>query len=102
MYSVYLSGGPLVYPLFFDYPEDDNCFIGIENTYMLGDSIKVSPVLDKGLGDLDNFTSYFPSGAWADLNNQSNILNSTGQNIILDSAFGYTNIHLKAGKIIPY
>ena len=41
-------GGPLVYPLFFDYPLDDNCFSDIEHTYMLGDAIKVSPVLEAG------------------------------------------------------
>ena len=53
MYKVYLKGGALVYPLFFDYPEDDQCFERIEDTFMLGDALKVSPVLDQGLGDLD-------------------------------------------------
>jgi alpha-glucosidase (family GH31 glycosyl hydrolase) len=49
MYSVYRDGGALVKPLFFDYPTDDNCFTKIEDTFMLGDSIKVSPVLDAGV-----------------------------------------------------
>jgi alpha-glucosidase (family GH31 glycosyl hydrolase) len=48
MYKVYLKGGALVYPLFFDYPEDDKCFEDVEHTYMLGDAIKVSPVLEAG------------------------------------------------------
>lgn len=46
MYKVYLYGGSLIRPLFFDYPTDDNCFNNIEDTYMLGDAIKVSPVLE--------------------------------------------------------
>jgi alpha-glucosidase (family GH31 glycosyl hydrolase) len=58
MYKVYREGGSLVYPLFFDYPEDDKVFDVSEETYMLGDAIKVSPVLDKGVND--TFKSYFP------------------------------------------
>lgn len=45
MYKVYRFGGSMVYPMFFDYPNDDSTFQDIENTYMFGDSIKVSPVL---------------------------------------------------------
>lgn len=66
MYKVYLYGGSLVKPLFFDYPEDDNCFNNTEDTFMLGDSIKVSPVLDPNV--TGEFSSYFPNGTWADLN----------------------------------
>ena len=77
MYKVYLYGGPLVRPLFYDYPNDDNVFQDIESTYMLGDSIKVSPVLEAGVtGD---YQSYFPSGTWVDLNNYTNVIVSTGE-----------------------
>jgi len=58
MYKVYREGGALVYPLFFDYPEDDKAFDVNEDTFMLGDAIKVSPVLDKGV--INTFKSYFP------------------------------------------
>jgi alpha-glucosidase (family GH31 glycosyl hydrolase) len=58
MYNTYLNGGSLVKPLFFDYPTDDNCFKNTDNTFMLGDSIKVSPVLTAGVNG--TYTSYFP------------------------------------------
>jgi alpha-glucosidase (family GH31 glycosyl hydrolase) len=46
-------GGAVVRPLFFDYPNDDNTFNNVESTYMLGDSIKVSPILVPGMKDGD-------------------------------------------------
>jgi alpha-glucosidase (family GH31 glycosyl hydrolase) len=49
MYQVFREGGALVKPLFFDYPTDDEAFENIDNTFMLGDALKVSPVLDKNV-----------------------------------------------------
>ena len=65
-------------PLLFDYPEDDNCFTGVEETYMLGDSIKVSPVLQQGLKDGDQYNVYFPQGLWHDLNDPKQIIDKSG------------------------
>ncbi len=45
MYKVYREGGSLVRPMFFDYPEDTKVYDDIEHTFMLGEAIKVSPVL---------------------------------------------------------
>ena len=53
MYLSYRVGGSVVKPMFFDYPQDDKCFTDIEHTYMLGDSIKVSPILVPGMKDGD-------------------------------------------------
>lgn len=74
LYKVYLEGGAVVRPLFFDYPTDDKCFEDLEHTYMLGDSIKVSPVLDAGV--TLTYKSYFPKGKWVDLNNYTTIIDS--------------------------
>lgn len=51
MYQVYREGGALVRPLFFDYPNDDQCFNDASRTFMLGDAIKVSPILESGVAD---------------------------------------------------
>lgn len=32
-------------PLFFDNPGDDNAFNNIEDTFMIGDALKISPCL---------------------------------------------------------
>lgn len=43
---------------------------------MLGDSIKVSPVLT-AKGDETTFESYFPQGVWRDLNDWTKVINTT-------------------------
>jgi alpha-glucosidase (family GH31 glycosyl hydrolase) len=100
MYKVYLEGGALVRPLFFDYPTDDKCFEDLEHTYFLGDSIKVSPVLTSGV--TDKYKAYFPAGKWVDLNNYTTVIDSTGDYVDLENNLAGTNIHLKSGKIIPF
>ena len=55
-------------PLFFDAPSDDAAFDHYQDTYMLGDSIKVSPILNQGVNDGDVYQSYFTAGVWYDLN----------------------------------
>ena len=47
---VHKEGGTCFDPLMFHYPQDDNNFIndptnGTEHTFLVGDAIKVSPVL---------------------------------------------------------
>jgi alpha-glucosidase (family GH31 glycosyl hydrolase) len=94
-----------VKPHFYDYPEDDETFNNPDHTYMLGDSIKVSPVLKQGLRDGDTFEVYFPKGKWYDLTNMKTIVDTTAQNgayVKLNASNTSTNIHLKAGKIIPF
>jgi alpha-glucosidase len=53
LYYVYRYGGAMVKPHFYDFPEDDNAFNDPDHTYMLGDSIKVSPILKQGLKEGD-------------------------------------------------
>jgi alpha-glucosidase (family GH31 glycosyl hydrolase) len=77
MYQVFREGGALVRPLFFDYPTDDQAFDNVDNNFMLGDALKVSPVLDQGV--TGPYQSYFPAGQWFDLNN---MLSTNGSNII--------------------
>jgi len=63
-------GGQLVYPLLYDYPEDDMTLDNIEQTFMLGDAVKVSPVLTAKQNESDTkFDAYFPQGVWRNLNN---------------------------------
>lgn len=53
LYRTYRVGGAIVRPLIFDNPTDTQTYNNVEETYMLGDSIKVSPVLRQGLKDGD-------------------------------------------------
>jgi len=61
----------------FHYPQDDNNFLvnGTEHTFIVGDAIKVSPVLEPNATMID---SYFPNGYWVDLNDYSKVVNASG------------------------
>ena len=85
MYSVFRLGGSLVKPLFFDYPNDPETFNNNDITFMLGDALKISPVLAEGMSPGDNFTSYFPAGMWYNLSSEFDhfAFNSTGEYINL-------------------
>jgi len=63
MYTLFheneLNGSPPNRPLWFEFPSDVNTF-GIDETFMLGDSLLVAPVHDKGATSL---SVYFPGDA---------------------------------------
>ena len=91
-------------PLFFEFPDDENAYYNVENTYMIGNAIKFTPVLK---ADGDRTISYFPNIKWAELEKFSIIMNYTdravnGQNITLKtSASDPLALHLRSGCILP-
>lgn len=54
---------PFVRPLFFDYPDDEITW-SISDTYLLGRSLLVAPVLEEGL---EQRALYLPQGEWIEL-----------------------------------
>ena len=56
------TGMPMVRPLFFQYPEEEECYL-INDEYLLGPDILVAPVLDKGVSQR---SVYLPAGLWKD------------------------------------
>lgn len=92
MYSAYRMGGSVVRPLFMDYPNDNNSHYYSDSTYMLGDSIKVSPVLTQGKKEGDTFTVWFPQGKWYSLQKID------GANMIEDLTKGGNWVNLKASN----
>ena len=59
------SGTTCVDPLFFHYPEIPELYnMSMESTFIVGDAIKVSPVLEKQQEGQKEFTSFFPQGRW--------------------------------------
>ena len=104
MFAANYTGGQLVYPLYYDYPEDETALDNIEDSYMLGDAIKISPRIDPiQEGRQPKFQSYFPKGIWRDLNDYRNMVNASsgGKWVELSKIDGMTQIHLKEGKVIP-
>lgn len=88
-------------PMFFDYPSEPNSYLDVEKNILLGDSIKVSVVLDQGEGS----TFYFPGSGqtWCPIwpkykfdcypGNSRQIMAS----VKLDEILSY----IKSGSIIP-
>ncbi len=56
------TGMPMVKPLFFDYPSDQNTYT-IDDEFLLGDKYLVCPVFTAGATSRD---VYLPSGTWTD------------------------------------
>ena len=78
MYMTHTNGGSLARPLFFDFPTDDGSFndASISQTFMLGDSVKVSPIL-ASLKDGEKYIAYFPPGKWVNIYDPSSIIDAT-------------------------
>ncbi len=57
------TGAPVMRPLFYDFPEDKACW-GVEDSYMFGPDLLVSPVMEAGAAERE---VYLPAGtAWTD------------------------------------
>ena len=50
-------------PLWYNFPNDPNTF-NIDQQFMLGDSLLISPVLQPGVSEV---SAYFPQGRWFSL-----------------------------------
>jgi len=90
-------------PLLFHYPEDDEVYKNIEHTFLVGDALKVSPVLSSSN---ETFKSYFPAGGdWVSMQNYSDIVklndSTKGQYVDLDATTKTVNVHLRPGYMVP-
>lgn len=74
LFEVSQWGGTCFDPLFYYYPDDDNLFDNIEESFMIGGALKVSPILAPNVTVYD---SYFPAGIWVSLRDFSNIIDTT-------------------------
>ncbi|CAH8537254.1 unnamed protein product [Schistosoma bovis] len=54
------NGQPVMAPMWFHFPKDVNTY-GLDDQYMIGEAVLVSPVTDQGAGYVQ---LYFPKGTW--------------------------------------
>lgn len=54
------KGYPVMRPVFFDYPDDENCY-SLGEEYMFGDDIIFAPIVNRGQTEK---TVYLPEGEW--------------------------------------
>jgi alpha-D-xyloside xylohydrolase len=60
------TGAPVMRPMFYDYPEDENCY-ALGDQYMFGEDILFAPIVTQGQIDRK---VYLPSGIWIDVNDK--------------------------------
>lgn len=89
-------------PMLFHYPDYDLSYENIEHTFMFGNAVKVSPVLEaKPESGEYKFDSYFPKGNWIDLNDMSVLAVEASKTISLTPS-DHPIAHLAPGAIIPF
>lgn len=91
----YLTGIPIVRPLFFG-DKDDPALENNTESYMFGESFLVSPVLREGVREK---TLYLPQGKWIEF--WSDDIYSGGQRVTVDAPLPQIPLFVKPGSIIP-
>lgn len=102
-FDIYQNGGSFWRPLFFEFSNDE-CLKNIEETFMIGKSVKVTPVL-KSLKEGEMIKSYIPPHSrFIDLVDWTTILDggSTGGYKLVNPRWEYPLVHLRDGRILPY
>ena len=95
-------GGTCLQPLEFLYDIPVNQYSNplLEQTFMVGQRVKVSPIL-QNLNGKQVYSSYFPAGKWVNLADWAEVI--TGKDASVQLPVRTTaNAHLAPGAIIPY
>jgi alpha-glucosidase (family GH31 glycosyl hydrolase) len=96
MYKAHVKGLMVIRPLAFEYPTDDNARL-IEDQYMVGDALMVSPVLNKNAIARE---VYFPEEDWYDLPTGKIIDGNLPRYVNLPTPLNSVPIHIRGGKIV--
>ncbi|MEO1029766.1 MAG: TIM-barrel domain-containing protein [Bacteroidota bacterium] len=92
----HIEGAPLMRPLFFEEPENKDLFT-YSKTYLWGQDILVSPVLEAGKKEQE---VYFPKGSnWFDIESDEIIEGGQTKTVKLNEAF--IPVYVRAGAFIP-
>ena len=96
-----VSGTPVMRPLFFEFPKEQNAYEYSNSEFMLGSAILVIPVLEE---NVTSVKGYFPDGKWYDYEAKSgkspvNTIGGKTQDITLE--LDRIGIYMRDGQIIP-
>ena len=93
--------GSFFKPLFFNYYSDENTYINIGESFMIGDAFVVYPIFSD---ETDNIEVYLPKDDWNVFPSGENIKNKSDESevISLSGEFNRINIFMRGGYIFPY
>lgn len=87
------NGAPVMRPLFFDFPEDKSCW-DVEDSYMFGPDLLVSPVMEAGASTRE---IYLPAGSrWMDAYTKN--IYGGGQRITVCAPLDVIPVMIREGK----
>ena len=99
LYDAHTMGATFTTPLFFNFPGDEET-LHVDEQFMLGESVLVSPALYEGQTEVK---AYFPQGYWYSVYDLSLMPHASkgGKTITLPTAMTEINVHYRGGSIIP-
>ncbi|XP_061191912.1 lysosomal alpha-glucosidase-like [Saccostrea echinata] len=89
-------GETVARPLFFEFPHDINTY-GIDDQFMLGSALMITPVLTK---DTTQLNTYFPASIWYDFAKGKRIMGN-GSRMSMDAPMDSINVYVRGGNILP-
>lgn len=93
--EVWDCGMPMMRPMWFDYPEDENC-AALGSQYMLGSSLLVCPVTSQGA---DTWKVYLPEGLWYNFWTNERLQGGGWKEVA--APLDVIPLFVKAGSILP-
>ncbi|KIW08097.1 uncharacterized protein PV09_01035 [Verruconis gallopava] len=97
IYKQNQTGAPVLSPLFYKYPFDDDVF-GIELQFFCGDHLLISPVTEENSTSVE---MYLPDDLFYDFVTYKQIRGQGTKITLKDVALDQIPVHVKAGAIIP-
>ena len=95
-FEAHVSGTTVMRPLWSNYGTDTMTH-DIDDQFMLGEAVMVSPVLDKGETTV---MAYFPKNTWYDFKARSFFLDSAGETRTLPAPITEINVHIAGGNVM--
>nr|XP_019605399.1 PREDICTED: probable maltase-glucoamylase 2 [Rhinolophus sinicus] len=97
MHRAHAEGSTVVRPLFHEFSDDKTTW-DIDNQFMLGSAILISPVLQTNTFEI---LAYFPRAHWYDYSTELGNV-STGEWRRLEAPLDRINLHIRGGYILPW
>jgi alpha-glucosidase (family GH31 glycosyl hydrolase) len=103
LFLVSLNGGTVFKPLFFEFPNDNNLFEYIDESFMFGNAFIMTPVFTD---DEIDFKVYYPNaslnqfGGAYDRITQYDPNNKDGLNVTLSGSFDHIHLYMRGGHIV--
>ncbi|XP_046524917.1 probable maltase-glucoamylase 2 [Equus quagga] len=97
MHKAHVEGSTVVRPLLHEFTVDNKTW-EIDDQFMLGPAILISPVLESNTFEIH---AYFPSARWYDYSTESGNT-ATGEWKTLQAPLDHINLHIRGGYILPW